>query len=176
MTREEKNKMIDILAEDISNASTFYITDISNLTVEKANKLRGLCFKKQVRLNVAKNTLIQKALEKLDGDYSGLYETLKGSSAIMYSDTGNVPAKVIKEFRKESDRPILKGAWIEESIYLGDENLEMLVNLKSKQELIADVIALLQSPAKNVVSALQSGGNKLSGILSALEERGSNAS
>lgn len=176
MTREEKNKMIDNLAEDISNASTFYITDISNLTVEKSNKLRGLCFKRQVRMNVAKNTLIQKALEKLDGDYSGLYETLKGSSAIMYSDTGNVPAKVIKEFRKESDRPILKGAWIEESIYLGDENLDMLVNLKSKQELIADVIALLQSPAKNVVSALQSGGNKLSGLLSALEERGSNAS
>jgi large subunit ribosomal protein L10 len=168
--------MIDTLAEDISNASTFYITDISNLTVEKTNKLRGLCFKKQIRLNVAKNTLIQKALEKLDGDYSGLYETLKGSSAIMYCDTGNVPAKVIKEFRKESDRPILKGAWIEESIYLGDENLDMLVNLKSKPELIADVIALLQSPAKNVVSALQSGGNKLSGILTALEERGSNAS
>ena len=176
MTREEKNKMIDNLAEDISNASTFYITDISNLTVEKSNKLRSLCFKRQVRMNVAKNTLIQKALEKLDGDYSGLYETLKGSSAIMYSDTGNVPAKVIKEFRKESDRPVLKGAWIEESIYLGDENLDMLVNLKSKQELIADVIALLQSPAKNVVSALQSGGNKLSGLLSALEERGSNAS
>jgi large subunit ribosomal protein L10 len=176
MTREEKNKIIDALATDISGASTFYITDISNLTMEKTSKLRGLCFKRNVKLNVAKNTLIQKAFDKLEGDYSSLYDTLKGSSAIMYSEVGNVPAKVIKEFRKQSDRPILKCAWIEESIYLGDENLTMLAELKSKNELIADVVALLQSPVKNVVSALQSGGTKLSGILTTLEERDSNAS
>ncbi len=176
MTREEKNQIIDSLANDLSQASTFYITDISSLTVEMTSKLRRLCFKQNVRLNVAKNTLIQKALEKLDGDYSELYETLKGSSAIMFSDTGSVPAKVIKEFRKGSDKPILKGAWIEEAIYIGDNNVEGLAALKSKDELVADIVALLQSPAKNVVSALQSGGGKLAGILKTLEERGSNAS
>jgi len=173
MTREEKNTIIDTLADNISAASTFYITDISNLSSEKTSQLRGMCFKKNVKLNVAKNTLIQKALEKLENDYSPLYDTLKGSSAIMYSEAGNVPAKVIKEFRKKSDRPILKCAWIEESIYIGDENLEMLSALKSKNELIADIISLLESPAKNVISALQSGGNNLSGILTTLEKRGS---
>jgi len=141
--------------------------------LKKTNQLRRLCFNKNIKLNVAKNTLIKKALEKMDGDYSQLYSALKGTSAIMYSDTGNVPAKVIKDFRKTSDRPVLKGAWIDSSVFLGDNQLDSLASLKSKNELIADIIALLQSPAKNVISGLQGGGQKLSGILKTLEEKGS---
>lgn len=173
MTREEKNQAIDALVEDLSKYNCFYFTDISSLTVEKTNQLRRQCFKQNIKLNVAKNSLIQKALEKMDGDYTPIFAALKGTTAIMYSDTGNVPAKLIKEFRKTSDRPILKGAWIDSSIYIGDENVDVLVALKSKNELIGDIIGLLQSPAKNVISALQSGGHKLSGILKTLEERGS---
>lgn len=173
MKREEKDQIIGSLVEDLSKYNCFYITDISNLTVEKTNQLRRLCFNKQVKINVAKNSLIKKALERMDGDYSPLFETLKGSSAIMYSDTGNAPAKLIKEFRAKNDKPILKGAWIDSAIFVGDNNVDVLVALKSKNELIADVIALLQSPAKNVISALQSSGQKLSGILKTLEEKGS---
>ena len=171
MKREEKDQIIDSLVENLSKYNCFYITDISNLTVEKTNQLRRLCFNKQVRINVAKNSLIKKALERMDGDYSPLYGALKGSSAIMYSDTGNVPAKLIKEFRKTSEKPILKGAWIDSAIFVGDNNVDVLVSLKSKNELIADVIALLQSPAKNVISALQSGGNTIHGVLKTLGER-----
>lgn len=173
MKREEKEQIISSLVENLSKYNCFYLTDISSLTVEKTNQLRRLCFDKNVKLNVAKNTLIQKALEKLEGDYTGLFPALKGSTAIMYSDTGNVPAKLIKEFRKKSERPLLKGAWIDSSVFLGDSQLDSLVSLKSKDELIADIIALLQSPAKNVISGLQSGGQKLSGILKTLEEKGS---
>ncbi len=173
MKREEKEQIISSLVENLSKYNNFYITDISNLTVEKTNQLRRLCFDKDVKINVAKNSLIQKALERMDGDYTPMFEALKGSTAIMYSDTGNVPAKLIKEFRKKSDRPILKGAWIDTAVYIGDANVETLSVLKSKNELVADIIALLQSPAKNVISALQSGGQKLSGILKTLEEKGS---
>jgi large subunit ribosomal protein L10 len=173
MKREEKDQMINVLVENLSKYNNFYIADISNLTVAKTNQLRRICFSKDIKMNVAKNSLIKKALERLDGDYSPLFDALKGSSAIMYSETGNGPAKIIKDFRKTSDRPILKGAWIDSSIFIGDNNLDALVSLKSKNELIADVIALLQSPAKNVISGLQSGGHKLSGILKTLEERGS---
>jgi large subunit ribosomal protein L10 len=173
MTREEKNQIIDSLIGDLSSYNNFYIADISSLTVEKTNQLRRVCFKKDIKINVAKNTLIRKALERMEGDYSGIYAALKGTSAIMYSETGNLPAKVIKEFRKTSDKPELKGAWIDSSVYLGDNQLDSLAALKSKNELIADVIALLQSPAKNVISGLQSGGQKLTGILKTLEERGS---
>lgn len=173
MKREEKEQIITSLVENLSKYSNFYITDISNLTVEKTNQLRRLCFEKEVKINVAKNSLIKKALERLDGDYSPMFEALKGSTAIMYSDTGNVPAKLIKQFRKTSDRPVLKGAWIDSSVFIGDNNVETLSALKSKAELIADVIALLQSPAKNVISGLQSGGQKLVGILKTLEEKGS---
>lgn len=173
MKREEKEQIISSLVENLSKYSNFYITDISNLTVEKTNQLRRLCFDKDVKINVAKNSLIQKALERMDGDYTPMFEALKGSTAIMYSDTGNVPAKLIKEFRKKSDRPVLKGAWIDTAVYIGDNNVDTLAVLKSKNELVADIIALLQSPAKNVISALQSGGQKLSGILKTLEEKGS---
>lgn len=173
MKREEKELIIDSIVDNLNKYNCFYLTDISTLTVEKTNQLRRLCFNKEVKLNVAKNTLIRKALEKLEGDYTSLFPALKGSTAIMYSDTGNVPAKLIKEFRKTSERPLLKGAWIDSSVFVGDNQLDALVALKSKNELIADIIALLQSPAKNVISGLQSGGQKLSGILKTLEERGS---
>ena len=173
MKREEKEQIITSLVENLSKYNNFYITDISNLTVEKTNQLRRLCFEKEVKINVAKNSLIKKALERLEGDYSPMFEALKGSTAIMYSDTGNVPAKLIKQFRKTSDRPVLKGAWIDSSVFIGDNNVETLSALKSKSELVADIIAMLQSPAKNVISGLQSGGQKLVGILKTLEEKGS---
>jgi len=173
MTREEKDQIIDSIVENLSNHNTIYITDVSNLTVEKTNDLRRACFKHNIKLNVAKNTLIRKAMEKMENDYSELFETLKGSSAIMYCDTGNAPAKLIKDFRKTSDRPILKSAWVESAVFIGDNSLDSLAALKSKNELIADIIALLQSPAKNVISGLKSGGSKIAGILKTLEERGS---
>ena len=173
MKREEKDQIIDSISENLSKYNTVYITDVSNLTVEKTNELRRICFKKNITMNVAKNTLIRKAMEKVEGNYEELFGTLVGSSAIMYCDTGNVPAKVIKDFRKTSDKPILKGAWIDSSVFIGDQSLDQLASLKSKNELIAEIVALLQSPAKNVISGLQSGGSKLAGILKTLEERGS---
>lgn len=173
MKREEKEQIISSLVDNLSKYSNFYITDISNLTVEKTNQLRRLCFSKEVKINVAKNSLIKKALERMDGDYSPIFEALKGSTAIMYSDTGNIPAKLIQQFRKTSDRPVLKGAWIDSAVFIGDENVTTLAVLKSKSELVADIIALLQSPTKNVISGLLSGGQKLSGILKTLEEKGS---
>ncbi|MFM7053492.1 MAG: 50S ribosomal protein L10 [Bacteroidota bacterium] len=172
MTREEKNQIIDSLVVDLNKYGNFYIADISALTVEKTNMLRRECFKKNIKMCVAKNTLIRKALDKLEGDYTEMHAALKGTSAIMYCETGNVPAKVIKDFRKTSDKPVLKGAWIDSAVFLGDNQLEALASLKSKNELIADIIALLQSPAKNVISGLQGGGHKLSGILKTLESRG----
>ena len=171
MTREEKNNLIDQLADRISNSSHFYITDISNLTSIQSNKLRRLCFAKDVTVQLAKNTLIKKALEKVEGEFDEMYSVLKGNSAILFSETANTPAKLIKQFRKTSEKPVLKAAYIDSSIYLGDDQLTTLANLKSREELIGDIIGLLQSPAKNVISALQSGGNKLSGILKTLESR-----
>ena len=172
MTKSEKATAIEQLKEKFENSQFFYIADSSALTVEAVNKLRGLCFEKNVEMKVVKNTLAIKALEQLEGDsYTKLYEQLKGPSTIMFAETANAPAKLIKEFRKKAERPMLKGAYVDESIYVGDNELETLVNLKSKEELIGDVIALLQSPAKNVISALQSGKNTLGGLIKTLEER-----
>jgi large subunit ribosomal protein L10 len=172
MTREEKNQLIDSLAEQLSNSSTIYIADISNLNSEKTTKLRALCYKSKVHLQVVKNTLLKKAMEKTEKDFTGLYEVLSGSTSMMIAEAGNAPAKLIKEFRKGgSEKPILKGAYIQEMIYLGDDQLETLVAIKSKDELIGDLIALLQSPVRNVMSALQSGGQRLTGILTTLSER-----
>jgi large subunit ribosomal protein L10 len=171
MKREEKEQIINGLIEQLKETNHFYLTDISDLTVETTSKLRRLCFSKNVKLQVAKNSLIQKALEKSEGDYSELFGVLKGSSAIMFCETANVPAKVIKEFRKTNSKPILKGAYVESSFFIGDSQLDSLVKLKSKNELIGDIIAILQSPAKNVISALQSGGNTIAGIVKTLSER-----
>ncbi|MGB0527271.1 MAG: 50S ribosomal protein L10 [Flavobacteriaceae bacterium] len=171
MTREEKAQVVENLTAVLEGTSTVYITDISGLDAGTTADLRRACFKANVKMSVVKNTLLEKAMEASDKDFGELTTILKGNSSMMISDIGNAPAKLIKDFRKKADRPILKGAFIEEAIYIGDENLEALVSIKSKEELIADVIALLQSPAKNVVSGLKSGGSKLSGILKTLSEK-----
>lgn len=172
MTREEKNQLIDSLAGKLAEANVVYLADVSEMTVEKSNKLRRMCFSKDISLEVVKNTLLKKAMDRVeDKDFSELYDTLKGNTSIMLAEASNAPAKLIKEFRKKEDKPILKAAYVEETVYVGDDQLEALTNLKSKNELIADVIMLLQSPAKNVVSALSSSGGKLAGILKTLSEK-----
>ncbi|MGB5361897.1 MAG: 50S ribosomal protein L10 [Aureibaculum sp.] len=171
MTKEQKSQVIDDLTSQLAENSTIYLADISGLDATNTSKLRRACFKANVRLAVVKNTLLFKAMEKSDKDFGELAGILKGNTSLMISETSSAPAKVIKEFRKKSDRPLLKGAYIEEAIYVGDDQLDALVNIKSKEELIGDIITLLQSPAKNVISALQSGGNKLSGILTTLSEK-----
>jgi large subunit ribosomal protein L10 len=171
MTREEKSQVIETLTNKLAENSIIYLADISGLNALETTNLRRACFKANINLAVVKNTLLEKAMEKSDKDFGELPSTLKGNTSIMVSETGNAPAKVIKEFRKGSDRPLLKGAYIEAAIYVGDDQLNTLVNIKSKEELIGDIITILQSPAKNVISALQSGGNKLSGILKTLSEK-----
>lgn len=171
MRKEDKNTIIQAISEQLSVNSNFYLTDISGLNADSTAKLRRLCFSRDIKLLVVKNTLLQKAMENSGKDMSELYDALKGATSVMFSETGNAPAKLIKEFRKTSNRPILKAAFIEEASYLGDDQLEFLTNVKSKFDLIADLIALLQSPAKNVVGALQSGGQKLTGILKTLSEK-----
>ena len=171
MRKEQKAQLIDSLYEQVSSYPHLYIADIGGLDSVQTSKLRRLAFRREVKLVVVKNTLLIKALEKTGIDYSELFPVIKGETAIMLSNSNNAPAKLIKEFRASAVKPILKGAYVEEAFYVGDENLETLVNIKSKNELIADVVALLQSPIKNVVSALQSGGNTLSGVLKTLSEK-----
>jgi large subunit ribosomal protein L10 len=174
MTRSEKATAVEVLKGKFEEASFFYLADASTLTVEQINKFRGLCYEKDIEMKVVKNTLAKKALESFpeERNYIGLYESLKGPTAILFTTAANVPAKVIKEFRKTSERPILKAAYIDTDIYVGDEQLDALATLKSKEDLIGDIITLLQSPIKNVLGSLQSGGNTLSGLLKTLEERG----
>ena len=171
MTRQEKNDAIENLKEALVGVKTLYLADIEGLNASQTSDLRRACFKENIKLQVVKNTLLSKAMEASTHDFGELTEILKGNTSLMFSDTGNAPAKVIKNFRKKSGKPILKGAFIEESIYIGDDQIDALVAIKSKDELIGDIISLLQSPAKNVISALQSGGGKLSGILQTLSER-----
>jgi large subunit ribosomal protein L10 len=173
MRKEEKTELIDVLTEQLNAASNFYLTDIGGLNVENSNHLRRLCFKKEVQLQVVKNTLLRKAMERSEKDLSELYPILEGPTSIMFTETGNLPAKLIKEFRKKHNqaKPLLKAAYVEETCYIGEDQLENLINIKSRLELIADVVALLQSPARNVISALQGGGQKLVGILETLSEK-----
>ena len=171
MTKEEKNIAIDSLVEKLAQNENFYLTDISQMTVETTNQLRRICFKEGVALHVVKNTLLKKALERTNKNYGGLYDVLKGSSSIMFCDSPKAPAKLIKAFRKNNPKPILKGAYIAESVFIGDDQIEALIKLKTKHEMIGEVIGLLQSPAKNVISALKSSGNKLAGILKTLSEK-----
>ena len=172
MKKEEKDVIIGEIAELLNKYPNVYVADTSALTVAKTNQLRRICFTKGVKMLVAKNSLIQKAMEKNDAEgYAPVFEALKGTSALMFSEVGNVPAKVIKEFRKTNEKPVLKGAYIDTAIFLGDNQLDMLAAIKSKNELIGDIIALLQSPAKNVISGLKSGGGKLAGIIKTLSER-----
>ncbi|MBI4648456.1 MAG: 50S ribosomal protein L10 [Bacteroidia bacterium] len=170
MTLENKNKVINNLVDEINSYQHFYITDISDMNAEITAKLRKKCYEKNIKLVVAKNSLLKIALEKADGNYQPLFEVLKGSSSVMFSNVGNIPGKLIREFRKEYSKPVLKGAYVEESVFIGDAQLESVINIKSKEELIGEVISLLQSPVRNVISALQSGGNKLAGCLKTLSE------
>lgn len=171
MTREEKSTVIEDLTAQLADNSIIYLADISGLNASATSNLRRACFKSDIKLAVVKNTLLEKAMQASDKDFGDLPTILKGNTSIMFSVTGNKPAKLIKEFRKKSDRPLLKGAFIEEAVFIGDDQLENLVNIKSKEEVIGDIIGLLQSPAKNVVSALKSGGGKLAGILKTLSEK-----
>ncbi|HEY8403433.1 MAG TPA: 50S ribosomal protein L10 [Flavobacteriales bacterium] len=173
MTKEQKNQEIASLVEELQNNEIFYIADTSTLNASATSQLRRECFKAKIKLRVVKNTLLKKAMERVEGrDYSPLYETLHGTSAVMYSEVGNAPARLIKEFSKKYDKPAFKAAYIQEECYVGADQLETLVALKSKTELLGDIIGLLQSPAKNVVSALQSNaGQKVAGLVKALEER-----
>ena len=172
MRKEEKQEVVSALTEKMKEYGNFYITDTSSLTVAKINNIRRKCFEKEIGMQVVKNTLIKKALEQLDGDVSPLFDVLKGSSSIMFSTNANAPAKLIKELRKgKEEKPVLKAAYVDSAVFIGDNQLEALVNLKSREQLIGEIIGLLQSPAKNVISALQSGGNKLAGIVKTLQER-----
>jgi len=171
MTREEKSQVIEDLTAQLADSANIYLADISGLNADTTSKLRRACFKANVKLAVVKNTLLAKAMESSEKDFGGLPEILKGNTSIMLSETGNAPAKVIKEFRKKSDRPLLKGAFIEEAIYIGDDQLDALVDIKSREELIGEIVGLLQSPAKNVISALKSGGSTIAGLVKTLQER-----
>ncbi len=173
MTREEKGQIIDALAEKFSQHNHFYITDASGLTVAQINAFRRLCFNAGIEYGVYKNTLIRKALEKQEGNYEELFGALQGFSGVLFSkESGNVPARVIKEYRKKQQgKPGLKAASIESALFIGEEHLDTLSELKSKNELIGEIVSLLQSPAKNVLSALLSGKQTVAGLVKALEER-----
>ena len=170
MKKEDKALVIASLKQTIQSYSSFYLVDVTGLDSTATSDLRRKCYKSEVKMVVVKNTLLQKALDQLDVDYSPLYDSLKGTTALMLSNAANAPAKLLKDASK-SGIPGLKAAYAEESFYIGANQLEALVNIKSKKELIADVIALLQSPAKNVISALQSGASTIHGVLKTLGER-----
>lgn len=174
MTKQEKNEVIEALKEKFSQYNNFYVTNTESLTVEQVGKLRRVCFNKQVEMKVAKNTLIRKALESLDSSrYSGMFESLNGVTALLFSENPKEPALIITDFRKDpktGDKPVLKAAFIDGDVFAGDEQLKALATLKSKHDLIGEIIGLLQSPAKNVISGLNA-GNKLAGLVKALEER-----
>jgi len=171
MRKEDKTAVIEQIIATVGEYTNFYMTDIATLNAAKTSTLRRECHKQDIKLVVVKNTLFKKALEKIEGDYSALEPALKGNTAIMFSNNANSPAKLIKTFAKGTNIPALKAAYVQESFYVGAENLDLLVSIKSKNELIGDVIALLQSPAKNVISALQSGGQTIHGVLKTLAER-----
>jgi len=171
MTRDEKREAIDGLASKIASSPFFYLTDSSSLNVETINKFRRLCFQRGVEFRVVKNTLLRKAMEQVGTGYEELFPTLKGSTSILIAEQGNTAARMLKEFRKESPKPLLKAAYIDSAIYIGDNQLDALTSIKSKNELIGELVGLLQSPARNVISALQSGGSTIAGIVKTLESR-----
>jgi len=175
MKKEDKSAIIKQLETTLGEYAHFYLADIGGLNAAQTSNLRRICYKEDIKLVVVKNTLLQKALENLSVDYSEIYATLKGETSLMLSNTANMPAKVISDFSKQKSnklkKPILKAAYVEESFYIGEDNLEALIHVKSKNELIGEIIGLLQSPAKNVISALQSGGTTIHGVLKTLSER-----
>ena len=173
MTKQEKNEVIDVLKDKFSQYNNFYITNTESLTVEQVSKLRRICFDKKVEMKVAKNTLIRKALESIDNDrFSNVYESLNGVTALLFSENAKEPALIISTFRKETngEKPVLKAAFIDGDVFAGDDQLKTLTTLKSKNDLIGEIIGMLQSPAKNVISGLNA-GSKLASLVKALEER-----
>lgn len=176
MTRTEKRKTVKRLTKKFDKSPFFYLTDSSELTVEQVNKLRGLCYEKGVELKVVKNTLAIKALEQLaaERNYDQLYDSLKGPTAIMFTETANVPAKIIKEFRKSHEKPVLKAAYIDTSVYTGDDQIDSLAALKSKEEIIGEIIAMLEAPLQGVISAVNSGASTVASLVEALGERDEN--
>ena len=171
MKREEKQVIIDNLTEQIKAHKHIYISDISELDAAATQELRRACFKAGIKLIQVKNTLLRVALDGLKADYNEIYSALTGSSAVMLSETGNAPAKLIKEFRKNHDKPVLKAAFVEECAYVGENQLDALVSIKSKEELLGDIVLLLQSPMQKLISALESGKNTIGGVLKTLEDR-----
>jgi len=171
MKQEEKSIIINAIANDLADYPHVYITDTSGFTVETVNQLRRQCFRRNIKLKVVKNTLLKRAMDSSPVDYSEIYPALKGASSILLSHTGNAPARLIKEFRVKNKKPLVKAAFIEECAYFGDEQLDYLCMIKSREELIGEFVGLLQSPARNVIAALQSGGGKLAGIVKTLSER-----
>jgi large subunit ribosomal protein L10 len=174
MKRSEKQTIIDNLGQEINSYNHFYLADIAELDATKSSELRRACFQKDIKLIVVKNTLLKRALEASEKNAEELYVALKGNTSLMFSNTGNVPAKLIKDFRKKNkklEKPVFKAAYVEESVYVGENQLDVLESIKSKEELIGDIVALLQSPAKNVVSALQSSGQTIVGVLKTLSEK-----
>lgn len=171
MKKEEKIKVINDLTLKLKATKTLYLTDISGLNASQTTALRRACHKANVKLSVVKNTMLSRAMDASDKNFGEIKNVLKGNTSLMFSESGNVPAKVIKDFRRKLDKPILKAAFIEEAIYIGDDQIDTLVAIRSREELIGEIIGLLQSPAKNVISALKSGGSNLSGILKTLSER-----
>jgi large subunit ribosomal protein L10 len=171
MTREEKSQVIEALTTKLTDGKIIYFADISGLNALQTSNLRRACFKVNIKLAVVKNTLLSKAMDKSDKEFGDLQSILEGNTSLMISESSSAPAKLIKDFRKKNLIPLLKGAYVEDEIYIGDNQLDSLVNIKSKEQVIGDIITLLQSPAKNVISALQTGGNKLSGILTTLSEK-----
>jgi large subunit ribosomal protein L10 len=172
-TRTEKDQQIELLVEEIKAANVLYLADTSAMDAESTSNLRRACNKHGITLKVVKNSLLQKAMERVEGrDYSGLLPSLKGQTSLLIAEKGNAPAKLIKDFRKKQTKPALKSAWIDQAVFVGDDQLGMLAVLKGKEELVGDIIALLQSPMKNVISGLQgSGGHKIAGLVKTLQER-----
>ncbi len=171
MNKENKAQLIDSLIVKINENAHFYLTDISDLNAEDTSNLRRKCFENSIQMEVVKNTLVRIAMEKADGEFEGLYDVLKGNTAIMFTQTGNAPAKMIKEIRKSTEKPLLKGAFVEDGIYIGDDQIDVLSSIKSKEEVIGDIIGLLQSPIKNVLGALQSAPNTIGGLVKTLQEK-----
>ena len=171
MNKEEKVKAVEELKGQLADYKSIYLTDIAGLNAVQTSKLRRECFNSNVKLSVVKNTFLERAMTESENDFGELKDLLKGNTTIMLSAIGNSPAKVIKKFRKDGDKPILKGAFVDEAIYIGDENIEALFNLKSKEEVIGEIISLLQSPAKNVISALKSSSGKIAGLVKTLSEK-----
>ena len=171
MRREDKKAIIESLAEKLKEYGHFYLTDTAQLNAADTSELRRKCYENDIKLVVVKNTLLKRALQQAAGDFEELFPVLKNTTSIMFTQSGNIPAKLIKEFRKKRDKPVLKGAYVQESIYIGDNQLDALVAIKTKDELVGDIIMLLQSPINNVISALQSGGNTIHGVLETLSKR-----